>query len=1015
MVEGYIQSMEPVYKNLIILLSILIILFFGVYVSYVVSDNKKDPIYLNQNTFDLFLNHSNINSVKSTTTVENVVVKEFNTIGQYDDLNFCPQGQCAVNLSSGVKRCPSTATNKASNNSNQISVTYNVGEEVCVAPESCPSQLPYAILSDGSASTTSCDPGTNCYCTSNIQCATKVVKYFENEGGKPAAVLQDEKNFSFAIAGQKLNANILNSLIIEDNSVNFCKLNPVFTDKIVNGCNFDNKWTDPIGCEYTNIFQLSNSTFLDFKVISYPETIILVPFAGKITEPDQTEYSKNTNFIGIQSTNTNLTNIDLQGIINRTGSFTLKGTSLIYKDSIIQGTTVVLKDIGNYKGSTFIPGLPETIKLGDSLTITGGFLTNCVGNDNDNVNFKNMLTCVQPYNQPCSEGVLAYNTNSPRDFCQGTGVSLSFSNIRNSFLVDPAFYTLSCVLGSGCDDSIDTTRCSSGTDCSDAIATKLSKLYPQQDLSALTNLFTVEPSSFGISFTPTITYKSSTNSFTLKNSLMQLETGDYWQINNSVNSVFLTSNGISGSNIINVNNTTTLKSGMSINFVQDFKIESISSTGTSVFLNANLNFQDTGLALTGTEIITYNTKNYFGSLKKIKGNQFQLLDLQNNIVGNEIDIENNYITFYKQFGFNGLNYNTIFDATNKTRIFNDDYYYKQFKQGTNISPPFSLLELLDVTQGEQDTNNLKLNSLLDNDNNFKQKYSMYYPVFNENYFRQECVYCNPSLNAHPYIDDSEGKIKGVNIQFSGQDFFHYAYGNVGNGFNYNRISFALTAFNNGDRNNVSTCSVIILNEPIDGLQIGDFIIDQTGFLYKTMIDENSIPKTGNFTLYDTSNLNCLPDDKYLPFKIGNRIFSPSNKFNFNPESNNFVEKLFYGKVYFDENNNENYIQPVVRISNISDDGKIIYTTSPSMLEIPEKTIIQFISNKDNLEIDTIEDPQEISKSTASGAKLEIESIVDGRIVSLKITDEGQGYNTLKPPLISLSKYSFDNSTLNISI
>lgn len=1006
-IEAFTQAMEPVYKNLLLLLTIFIILAFGVYISYILNENKNQPIYLSENSFDLFLNKSNINSVTSSTTINNVTVEEFNTLGQYADIDFCPQGQCSVNLSTGIKICPSTITDNSSNNTNQISVTYNKGLEVCTNSDSCPSQLPYAIRNDGSAFDNNCDSGQNCYCTAQPQCATRVVKYFQNEENQP--------NFSFVTTGDKIDNNFLNNIVIQNNNQSYCQLNPSFTDKIIDGCNFSNKWNDPLGCQYTNIYNsLADTTFV---VDNYASTISKFKnLAGVSLNTTSGNFTKGLNFLGIYPKES-ITTEDLFGIINQTGVFKIGNDSYIYKDSEIIGTNILLNKIGSYDGNNFVPGLPA-ISQGSYITVTSGFLSNCQNNSNDNVNFKNMLTCVQPYNQPCTDGILSYNSSNPRNFCQGSGLSLSLSNINDFFLINPAYYTLSCVKGGGCDDGIDTTLCISSTDCTNAFENKLEKLFPEKDLSALTNLFTVEPASYGISFIPIIS--GNQYNFNITNNLIKLEQGDYWELNNNITGIFLTSNSKVGSNIINVNNSSQLTEGMSINFSSTFQIKSI--TGTSIYLSANLNSFDTSIAKTGFEIITYSSVNYFGTVSNLKNQynkqNFQLFDIISNklIDNNNLNIENNYITFYKQFGFNGLNYNTYYDTITNKRKFGNDYFYKQFDN--TIEPPFTLFELL-----QQNINNVKINGLLNETANFKQKYSMYYPVFNEEYFRQECIYCSPSLNAFTYIDDNNGinlngPLKGVNIQFSGQDYYHYAFGNINNSFKYNQISFGLTAISKNKLSNLSNCSTIVLNTPISGLEIGDYIIDQSGYLNKLMIDSNNNNINGNFKMFDlSSGTSSIPDDKFLPYRLNNTIFKPPSTFDLDSTKASFIENVFYGKAYSStqvDNVEEYYIRPTIQITKISSDRKTIYTNSPSIHPILDKTIIQFISAKNTLEVDVIQDPEDTFKATGGGAELQVESIALGRIINLKINNQGQGYSTLNRPIIYISKFSPDTSLLNIS-
>ena len=300
---------------------------------------------------------------------------------------------------------------------------------------------------------------------------------------------------------------------------------------------------------------------------------------------------------------------------------------------------------------------------------------------------------------------------------------------------------------------------------------------------------------------------------------------------------------------------------------------------------------------------------------------------------------------------------------------------------------------------------------------------MYYPVFNEQYFQQECVYCSPSLHAFPYVNDSNGGVCGINIQFSGKEYYHYGYGNLIGSFDYHHITFGLTAISKDRISNQSNCSCIVLNKAIEGLNIGDYVIDEEGLLGKLMVDSNngiSSPSAGFITKtnFGTSN---IPDDKYLPYKLSGKTFVPNNdftsSFTLNPAVSNLVPNVFYGKSYFvdgDSSLAEYYIRPLIKIVKISDDNKIIITDSPSLMPISEKKIIQFISPSQDLEIRVLQDPQSVGNAVGFGAELSVESIADGRIVSLKIDNIGSGYSSLNRPVIFISKYSPDTSPFNIS-
>lgn len=994
-VNVFVQGLDPVYKNLVILLTLFIILAFGLYVSFILYEQKNYPVSLTENSFDLFLNQNKLGKVTGSTIINNVTVKEFSTLGDYDTIDFCPRNQCSVNLTTGVKVCPSTVSNQMGNNNQQVGITYNTSAEVCVEPNKCPAQLPYAIHRNGEALSSVCEPGDFCYCTSNPQCATRVLKYFQNEFLSKNNTF-NEVGFNFATTGDKPDNNIHNNIVIEEDTGAYCKINPAFTNKIINGCDMANTLNDPINCQNTNIYtdaiQVNKG---DYTVAPFSGTLYFSNLIKGGVSTNNSGFPKGSNFLVIKRSN----QIDITDF-NPDGAITINDIIYYYTDAVVKNNLALLRNIKRNITSILIPGLENNTTAGTSVTLNQT-VTNCQLSDNDEVNYKNMLTCVQPFNQPCSEGVLAYNVDNenPRNFCQGSGANLIVEEegITDFYLTAPAYYTLSCVTGSGCDESIDTTLCTEADDCTNAFAEKRSKLFPKQDYSALTNQFFTQPKNFGISYQPYVTAKANDITFTIVNNFMPLELGDYWMIENSSIGVFLTQNSKKGSNILNVNNSTGLSVGMNINLSNDYNITSID--GTSVYLNSNLNYFDSTIATTGYELIAYGNNNRFGFVKPLEnlynGQTFNLYDLGGTTLTNNFDVDNTQLIFFKQFGFNGLNYNTTFVPGNNSRQFNKDYMYKF----NFFNPPITIE---DIFQSKD-----KNSYLFSPNANFRQKYSMYYPVFNEAYFRQECVYCSPSLQAFTNINDS-GVLTGVNIQFCGKEFSHYAYGNINSNWGYNQVSFALTAINN-----ISNCSCLVLNEAIPGLQPGDYIIDEKGFFDKTMFINKGSQITGPFIIKDVSSNQWVADDIYNPYKLNNRVFSPPNNFTFNPNSVNGVQNLFFGKAYYHQDGNQCFISPSIQVVKISSDGKTIYTDSPSVQNIPPKTVLQFISSSNNLELSVIEDIESVNQGVQTKATIEVGSITQGRITSLNITNGGQGYTNLKRPNILISKYSPDVSVLKI--
>lgn len=88
----------------------------------------------------------------------------------------CPPGECSTNIITGNKKCPQNLS---------TSIIYDKGNEVCNSKHSCENkQTPYALLSDGSTSTTGlCEKNTICKCLSKPQCSIDNLVLFTMKNG----------------------------------------------------------------------------------------------------------------------------------------------------------------------------------------------------------------------------------------------------------------------------------------------------------------------------------------------------------------------------------------------------------------------------------------------------------------------------------------------------------------------------------------------------------------------------------------------------------------------------------------------------------------------------------------------------------------------------------------------------------------------------------------------------------------------------------------------------------------
>lgn len=90
----------------------------------------------------------------------------------------CQPGDCATNIETGMKTCPSTDT--------EI-IHANPVYEVCNGRYTCDNQLtPFALLSDGSTNFYGqCETGVECACLKQPQCADYILSAFTASNGNP--------------------------------------------------------------------------------------------------------------------------------------------------------------------------------------------------------------------------------------------------------------------------------------------------------------------------------------------------------------------------------------------------------------------------------------------------------------------------------------------------------------------------------------------------------------------------------------------------------------------------------------------------------------------------------------------------------------------------------------------------------------------------------------------------------------------------------------------------------------
>jgi hypothetical protein len=147
----------------------------------------------------------------------------------------CLAGQCAVNLQTGLKRCPDPTTS---------TVTVNPAMEVCSDPYRCSNGvLPYAQQADGSTNNLGiCPPGITCACLRQPRCPEYVTSYFTRSNGNPYDNLNGQR-ITFPQVSSYVNLNngaVVNSppLSFPDPNVSFCSAPIDWLPFATPGCNF---------------------------------------------------------------------------------------------------------------------------------------------------------------------------------------------------------------------------------------------------------------------------------------------------------------------------------------------------------------------------------------------------------------------------------------------------------------------------------------------------------------------------------------------------------------------------------------------------------------------------------------------------------------------------------------------------------------------------------------------------------------------------------------------------------
>jgi len=1118
-------------ESLFIIISFVFLLFLLIliFISYKSYENKRQPIVINSVKSALITSGTQLPSgvdLTPTPTLQELAEE----ISEINSLQYCNTKQCVVNLATGIKRCPSQQ---------QSQLLYNLEEETCSDIFSCPSELPFAVLSDGQTNRFGqCDIGIACRCVAEESCALNVVDTFSVMGGNPNSSKQQFLNYNFQESNLLNDQGFDNQNIVIDVfsvGIQFCKLNPVYTERIQNGCNFACGDGDPIDCQQGAYVILNNDISITFKLsllgqesLTKGQTFLHLVYVDKFPRKGILKLADSSNYITFSNA--------------QTVNYKYQSNNVLDDDDYLSKKVIEISNII----TNGIPGLQIDLSTTQKFFLEKIFFEFCssqIGLEND----RNMLNCIQTDEQPCKTGYLSYNVDkgNPRQFSQlqspleNKNKLLPLRNLGN-YLLDPSIYTVSCSVGNGCSKGLDLALCkpidtiqiktlifieNGTTAILKIVYSQDQKYFPKtgdnitlfniKDISVInissliinrtyvvTNIFTnnntkeytvqvnltapivisktvpLDYNAYMMSGTQTtlaardctqsVTNKKagffnsydcaamsnnwllSNGSNTLgeqfkivndklvieeKNNLLELENGDYWSIYNQPINTFTSSAYDKGISYVIFNNVDYITPGMSFSYqgistIENNSVISVNYNTKLIHMKTTLN---TGVSV-GQNFIFYNnlTANDYGLISNVEKIGTSYHAQTDNLTGTTVALsQTNNIYVYKQYGFNGINYNTTLDFSHATfgeRFYSSNSYWNSFDNvlatSGDLKPPLSPINAIGIDFKD------KTNTFLDSDANFKREKSMYFPIWNKNTFKQECIEPSPYLLAYPIIDNLTS-VKYTQIQYSSKSFGEYIY-DISGDYLYNTFSKLFPKQNYLTYQ--STTDILILDEINPNIDIGDNLIDSNGNFETYMRLD---PADQKFVLTGTSaslnvtiaenfyNLNDqLLEDKYNKFIYNGNELNDSNSEIKTFDGNTFKftgskQNYFLGKIYAGTHGGTSFTFSLVSNTNVVDiDNNLIQTDYGGISPITfSDNLIQFVKRDEKLLIDSeYSQDNSNSKSTGSELKIKVSSITDNRITNIDIVSGGTGYLNDNRPNLIVSKYKVSDPAIkNITI
>lgn len=176
-------------------------------------------------------------------------------------LDQCTKGQCVIDIETGLKQCPQNPN---------IVMYYDDETQQCVEQNSCISNLPYAMKSDGSVDEYgNCCPPNNtnctnkgCRCTSNVTCPVYNSSKFSIVNGSLFSIYGSGENYIF----EQIPINVTSNPSVSDDTVDtskeYCKINSTYSSSLVGGCSFTNQVGDFLmKCDKEELSDISVSPY----------------------------------------------------------------------------------------------------------------------------------------------------------------------------------------------------------------------------------------------------------------------------------------------------------------------------------------------------------------------------------------------------------------------------------------------------------------------------------------------------------------------------------------------------------------------------------------------------------------------------------------------------------------------------------------------------------------------------------------------------------------------------------